>query len=90
MSGSQRPEGYEAALYSRPEDSLPNMQLNVSQVGENANYRVCIDSTMRPPSQTKVKKHRRAELHHSHSFAFRNMIVSLRQICWTAVAFISN
>ncbi|XP_011613259.2 vitellogenin 3, phosvitinless [Takifugu rubripes] len=54
MSGSQRPEGYEAALYYRPEASLPNMQLNVSQVGENANWRVCMDSTMRLPSQTKA------------------------------------
>lgn len=88
MSGSERPEGYEAALYYRPEASLPNMQLNVSQVGENANWRVCMDSTMRLPSQTKVKKHRRTELRHSHSFVFRNIIfVSLRQV-WTAVAFI--
>lgn len=74
MRSSHRPEGYEADLYYHPEANLPNMQLIVSQVGENANWSVCIDSTMRPPSQTKVKKHRRAELHRSHSFVFRNII----------------
>lgn len=92
MSSSQRPEGYEAALYHyRPEASLPKMQLNVSQVGENANWRLCMDSTMRPPSQTKVKKRSRARLRRSHRFVFRNVIfVLLRQVCWTAVAFMSN
>lgn len=91
MSGSQRPEGYEAALYYGPEASLPNMQLNVSRVGENANWMVCMDSTMRLPSQIMVKNHRWAELHRSHSFVFRNKIfVSLRQVCWTAVPFILN
>lgn len=91
MSSRQRPEGYEAALYYRPEAGPPKMQLNVSQVGENANWRLCMDSTMRPPSQTKVKKRRRARLCRSHRFVFRNIIfVLLRQVCWTAVAFMAN
>lgn len=69
-SSSQRPEGYEAALYYHPEASLPNMQLDVAQVGENANWRLCMDSTMRPPSQTKVKE----ELRRLFRFVFRNII----------------
>lgn len=55
MSGGQRPEGYEGALYSSPEASIPNSQLTVSQVGENANWKMCIDSTVSTPSETKVK-----------------------------------
>lgn len=55
ISGGQRPEGYEGALYSSPEDSMPNSQLTVSQVGENANWKMCIDSAMSATSETKVK-----------------------------------
>lgn len=54
MSGSQRPEGFKADFYYSPETTLPNMQLNMSQVGENANWGMCLDSTIRSPTETKV------------------------------------
>uniref|UniRef100_H3C2Y7 Vitellogenin 3, phosvitinless n=1 Tax=Tetraodon nigroviridis TaxID=99883 RepID=H3C2Y7_TETNG len=53
-SGGQRPEGYEGALYYNPEAGVPNSQLTLSQVGENTNWSMCMDSTMMAPSETKA------------------------------------
>ncbi|KAM3876377.1 vitellogenin 3, phosvitinless [Diretmus argenteus] len=44
MSGNTKPEGYDAAVYYTPEPNMENVQLIVSQVGEDANWKMCTDA----------------------------------------------
>ncbi|XP_070687869.1 vitellogenin 3, phosvitinless [Pempheris klunzingeri] len=44
MSGNQKPEGYDAAIYYTPEANIENAQLIVSQVGEDTNWKMCVDT----------------------------------------------
>ncbi|XP_071344089.1 vitellogenin 3, phosvitinless [Trachinotus anak] len=46
MSGNQKPEGFDAAVYYVPEANLQNTQLIVSQVGEDTNWKMCMDTTV--------------------------------------------
>ncbi|XP_022601316.1 vitellogenin-like [Seriola dumerili] len=46
MSGNQKPEGYDAAVYYTPEANIQNTQLIVSQVGEDTNWKMCMDTTV--------------------------------------------
>ncbi|XP_071388725.1 vitellogenin 3, phosvitinless [Centroberyx affinis] len=46
MSGNTKPEGYDAAVYYTPEADIENGQLIVSQVGEEANWKMCTDATL--------------------------------------------
>uniref|UniRef100_A0AAQ6II12 Vitellogenin 3, phosvitinless n=1 Tax=Anabas testudineus TaxID=64144 RepID=A0AAQ6II12_ANATE len=45
MSGNQKPEGYDAAMYYTPEADFQNTQLIVSQVGEATNWKMCVDTS---------------------------------------------
>lgn len=88
-SGGESPEGYEGALYYSSEAGVPNSQLTMSQVGENANWRMCIDSTMSAPSETKVKTQPPGRDTPLVWICFRNICLSLpRRLL--SVAFISN
>uniref|UniRef100_A0A8C3A5Q8 Vitellogenin 3, phosvitinless n=1 Tax=Cyclopterus lumpus TaxID=8103 RepID=A0A8C3A5Q8_CYCLU len=47
MNGNQKPEGYDAVFYYTPKPSK-STQLIVSQVGENINWKMCINTTVKP------------------------------------------
>lgn len=54
MSGNQKPEGYEAAFYYTPEAYSQNAQLIVSQVGEDTNWKMCVDTIVNASTEAKV------------------------------------
>lgn len=54
MSGNQKPEGYDASVYYTPEANTQNAQLIVSQVGEDTNWKMCVDTTVNAGSGAKV------------------------------------
>lgn len=54
LSGNQKPEGYDAAVYYTPEASVQNAQLIVSQVGEDTNWKMCVDTIVNARTQAKV------------------------------------
>lgn len=47
--------GYEGSLDYRPDACTSSSKLMVSQVGKDATWKVCVDSSMRVPFETKVK-----------------------------------
>ncbi|XP_074491254.1 vitellogenin 3, phosvitinless [Sebastes fasciatus] len=53
-SGNEKPEGYDAVFYYTPEANLRNVQLIVSQVGQDTNWKMCIDTTMNAHADTKA------------------------------------
>ncbi|KAG7514855.1 vitellogenin C [Solea senegalensis] len=55
MSSSEKPEGYDAAMYYTHEANVKNSQMIVSQVGEDTNWKMCMDTT--------VSGHARAQAH---------------------------
>ena len=53
---SSKPEGYDAAFYYTPEAHLENVQLIVSQTGEDANWKLCTDAVVhKTHAQAKVR-----------------------------------
>nr|AVA30493.1 vitellogenin C [Scatophagus argus] len=54
MSGNQKPEGYDAAIYYTPEANIQNAQLIVSQVGEDTNWKMCIDTIVNAHIEAKT------------------------------------
>lgn len=62
MSGNQKPEGYEAAVYYTPEANTQNTQLIVSQVGEDTNWKMCMDTTVNAHIDAKVDIKHKKEL----------------------------
>nr|BAM22590.1 phosvitinless vitellogenin [Salvelinus leucomaenis] len=57
MSGKTKPEGYEAAAYYTPAAQMDNTQLIVSQVGEDANWKLCTDVNVDKVRQEQLKMH---------------------------------
>ncbi|XP_040896099.1 vitellogenin 3, phosvitinless [Toxotes jaculatrix] len=55
MSGNQKPEGYDAAMYYTPEANIQNTQMIVSQVGEDTNWKMCVDTIL--DAQAEAKAH---------------------------------
>lgn len=55
MSGNTKPEGYEAAAYYTPAAQTDNAQLIVSQVGEEANWKLCTDANVDKVRQEQLK-----------------------------------
>lgn len=55
ISGNQKPEGYEAAMYYTPEANHYNAQMIVSQVGEATNWKMCMDTSVNMAAEAKVK-----------------------------------
>ncbi|XP_075340505.1 vitellogenin 3, phosvitinless [Odontesthes bonariensis] len=55
MSGNQKPEGYNAAMYYTPTANIQNSQLIVSQVGENTNWKMCVDTSMDVHAVTEAR-----------------------------------
>lgn len=70
MSGNQKPEGYDAAMYYTPEADFQNTQLIVSQVGEATNWKMCVDTSVNNNAEAKVNiKHtERAQVLLRHFF----------------------
>ncbi|KAM6922087.1 vitellogenin 3, phosvitinless [Xenentodon cancila] len=54
MSGNQKPDGYDAALYYTPEENSQNAQLIVSEVGVNMNWKMCVDSSVVAHAELKT------------------------------------
>ncbi|XP_029285316.1 LOW QUALITY PROTEIN: vitellogenin 3, phosvitinless [Cottoperca gobio] len=54
MSNNQKPEGYDAAFAYTPLATTKNAQLIVSQVGEDTNWKMCIDTTMKAHIEAKA------------------------------------
>uniref|UniRef100_A0A8C7LX12 Vitellogenin 3, phosvitinless n=1 Tax=Oncorhynchus mykiss TaxID=8022 RepID=A0A8C7LX12_ONCMY len=44
MNGNTKPEGYEVAAFYTPAAQMDNTQLIVSQIGEEANWKLCTDA----------------------------------------------
>ncbi|XP_035630502.1 vitellogenin 3, phosvitinless [Oncorhynchus keta] len=57
MSGNTKPEGYEAAAFYTPAAQMDNTQLIVSQIGEEANWKLCTDANVDKVRQEKLKMH---------------------------------
>ncbi|XP_072245494.1 vitellogenin 3, phosvitinless [Leuresthes tenuis] len=55
MSGNQKPEGYDAAMYYTPTATSQNGLLIVSQVGEHTNWKMCVDTSMDVHAVTKAR-----------------------------------
>ncbi|XP_075944739.1 vitellogenin 3, phosvitinless isoform X1 [Anarhichas minor] len=54
ISGNNKPEGYNAVFYNTPEATIRKTQLIVSQVGEDTNWKMCIDTTVTPHVEAKA------------------------------------
>ncbi|XP_059197125.1 vitellogenin 3, phosvitinless [Centropristis striata] len=54
MSGNQKPEGYDAAFYYTPEANIQNAQMIMSQVGEDTNWKMCMDATVNAHVEAKT------------------------------------
>ncbi|XP_047443415.1 vitellogenin 3, phosvitinless [Mugil cephalus] len=54
MSGNQKPEGYDASVYYTPEANIQNAQLIMSQVGEDTNWKMCVDTSANAGSGAKA------------------------------------
>uniref|UniRef100_A0AAZ3P9P6 Vitellogenin domain-containing protein n=1 Tax=Oncorhynchus tshawytscha TaxID=74940 RepID=A0AAZ3P9P6_ONCTS len=59
MSGNTKPEGYEAAAFYTPAAQMDNTQLIVSQIGEEANWKLCTDANVDKVRQEQLKMHLR-------------------------------
>uniref|UniRef100_A0A3Q2Y8B3 Vitellogenin 3, phosvitinless n=1 Tax=Hippocampus comes TaxID=109280 RepID=A0A3Q2Y8B3_HIPCM len=46
VNGNHKPEGYETVVYYTPMSNLRNTQLIVSQVGDNTNWKMCMESVL--------------------------------------------
>ncbi|XP_068175413.1 vitellogenin 3, phosvitinless [Antennarius striatus] len=44
MSGDQKPEGYDAAIYYTPEPNIKNAQMILSEIGEDTNWKMCVNT----------------------------------------------
>ncbi|KAM9848894.1 vitellogenin 3, phosvitinless [Aulostomus maculatus] len=55
MSGDQKPEGFDAAVYYMPEANVQSTQLIMSQVGEDTNWKMCMDTIVN--GHTDIKAH---------------------------------
>ncbi|XP_056131908.1 vitellogenin 3, phosvitinless [Lampris incognitus] len=58
ISGNLKPGGYDATVYYTPEMNMANVQLIVSQVAEDANWKMCMDATV-DKVHTEAKAHMR-------------------------------
>ncbi|XP_061680894.1 vitellogenin 3, phosvitinless [Syngnathoides biaculeatus] len=54
VSGNRKPEGYETAVYYTPKSNLKNTQLIVSQVGDNTNWKMCMDTVLDGRKEAKA------------------------------------
>lgn len=54
LSDNEKPQGYDAAMYYTPEANIKNTQLIVSQVGEDTNWKMCMDTTVNAHTEAQV------------------------------------
>lgn len=55
MNGNTKPEGYEVAAFYTPAAQMDNTQLIVSQIGEEANWKLCTDANVDKVRQEQLK-----------------------------------
>lgn len=73
MSGNQKPEGYDAAIYYTPEANIESAQLIVSQVGEDTNWKMCVDSIVNAHVEAKVDIKHTGRAVHVGTFILKNI-----------------
>ncbi|XP_061636482.1 vitellogenin 3, phosvitinless [Phyllopteryx taeniolatus] len=54
VSGNHKPEGYETVVYYTPKTNLKNTQLIVSQMGDNTNWKMCMDTVLDGRTEAKA------------------------------------
>uniref|UniRef100_A0A3Q1FEF7 Vitellogenin 3, phosvitinless n=1 Tax=Acanthochromis polyacanthus TaxID=80966 RepID=A0A3Q1FEF7_9TELE len=54
LSGDQKPEGFDAIMYNSSEGNSRNAELIISQVGEDVNWKMCVDMAMSNGVETKA------------------------------------
>ncbi|AWP10878.1 Vitellogenin C [Scophthalmus maximus] len=54
LSDNEKPQGYDAAMYYTPEANIKNTQLIVSQVGEDTNWKMCMDTTVNAHTEAQA------------------------------------
>ncbi|KAM7011880.1 vitellogenin 3, phosvitinless [Tautogolabrus adspersus] len=54
ISGNQKPDGYEASIYYTPEANTKSAQLIMSQVGEDTNWKMCVDTIVHAHAEAKA------------------------------------
>ena len=54
IRGNQKPEGYDAAFYYTPDANTLNTQLIMSKVGEDTNWKMCVDTSVSAQVEAKV------------------------------------
>ncbi len=54
LSSNQKPDGYDAAIYYTPEANVQSAQLIVSEVGEDTNWKMCVDTSVTARAAAKV------------------------------------
>lgn len=64
VGGNEKPEGYEACVYYTPEANMKNTQLIVSQVGDDTNWKMCMDASVISHSGLQVKKRTQCVIYH--------------------------
>ncbi|XP_034562594.1 vitellogenin 3, phosvitinless [Notolabrus celidotus] len=54
MGGNQKPDGYDASIYYTPEANAQNAQLIMSEVGEDTNWKMCVDTIVHAHAEAKA------------------------------------
>ncbi|XP_041647323.1 vitellogenin 3, phosvitinless [Cheilinus undulatus] len=54
ISGNQKPDGYDASIFYTPEADAKSAQLIMSQVGEDTNWKMCVDTIMHAYEEAKA------------------------------------
>ncbi|XP_060890985.1 vitellogenin 3, phosvitinless [Labrus mixtus] len=54
MRGNQKPDGYDASIYYTSEANAQSTQLIMSQVGEDTNWKMCVDTIVQAHTEAKV------------------------------------
>lgn len=54
ISGDRKPDGYDASIYYTPEANTENAQVIMSQVGEDTNWKMCVDTIVHAHDEAKA------------------------------------
>lgn len=54
MRENEKPEGYDVAMYYTPETHAQNVQVIMSQVGDDTNWKMCLDTSIEADAEAKV------------------------------------
>ncbi|XP_037554173.1 vitellogenin 3, phosvitinless [Nematolebias whitei] len=54
MRENEKPEGYDVAMYYTPEAHAQNVQVIMSQVGDDTNWKMCLDTSIEADAEAKA------------------------------------